>query len=85
VWIGSDSTHSLGDKETGGKAALPAWMAIAAALGPVEGARMPIPDDASLVSWHGHWVGRPRGVSAAPAWGSSPLPAFPTAPAPRRR
>jgi len=85
VWIGADSTHSLGDKETGGKAALPAWLAIAEALGPVEGARLPIPDEAALVSWGGRWVGRPRGVGASPAWGSSPLPAFPTAPAPRRR
>jgi penicillin-binding protein 1A len=26
VWIGYDNRQSLGDKETGGKAALPIWM-----------------------------------------------------------
>jgi membrane carboxypeptidase/penicillin-binding protein len=28
VWIGSDTVASLGDKETGAKAALPAWLQI---------------------------------------------------------
>lgn len=32
VWIGTDGTLSLGDKETGGKAALPAWIKLAEAI-----------------------------------------------------
>ena len=36
VWIGTDGTFSLGDKETGGRAALPAWIEIADALPAIE-------------------------------------------------
>jgi membrane carboxypeptidase/penicillin-binding protein len=61
VWIGSDTTQSLGDKETGGKTALPAWIRIAEALPYEKGERMPIPDEAVLMPWGGTWVGLPRG------------------------
>jgi penicillin-binding protein 1A len=81
VWIGSDGTNTLGDKETGGKAALPAWMRIVDALPHAEGERFPLPDDAMLVYVNGQWIGLPRD-SVAPAVlrtakvGREPLPAF---------
>lgn len=83
VWIGSDSQASLGDKETGGKSALPAWLEIVAVLGEEAGARFPIPDEAVLLPWGDQWVGLPRGsvprsllsVGAAPEAG--PLGDFP--------
>jgi penicillin-binding protein 1A len=62
VWIGSDTTASLGDKETGGKAALPAWLAIVEALPHEEGERFPLPDDVALVETAGSWAGIPRGA-----------------------
>ncbi|MBI2373753.1 MAG: PBP1A family penicillin-binding protein [Deltaproteobacteria bacterium] len=63
VWVGTDGTFTLGDKETGGKTALPAWMEIAAALEEVEGERFPIPDDAVFVPFDasGKWVAIRRG------------------------
>jgi penicillin-binding protein 1A len=62
VWIGSDTTASLGDKETGAKAALPAWLAIVEALPHEEGERLPVPDDVALVETVGSWAGIPRGT-----------------------
>lgn len=61
VWIGSDTTATLGDKETGGKNALPVWMEIIAALDEPDGERFPVPDDAILVRREGQWLGLPRG------------------------
>jgi penicillin-binding protein 1A len=61
VWIGTDGTHSLGDKETGGRAALPAWIEIIEALPHVEGERLAIPDDAVLVRADDDWVAFARG------------------------
>ncbi len=62
VWIGSDTTATLGDKETGAKSALPAWIAIVEALPHVEGERLPVPDDVALVETVGSWAGIPRGA-----------------------
>jgi penicillin-binding protein 1A len=62
VWIGSDTTASLGDKETGAKSALPAWIAIVEGLPNVEGERLPVPDDVALVETVGSWAGIPRGA-----------------------
>jgi penicillin-binding protein 1A len=81
VWIGSDGTQSLGDKETGGKAALPAWMRIVEALPHAEGERFPLPDEAILVQAGGQWVGLPRAAVPAsvlrrPTLGAAPLPDF---------
>lgn len=84
VWVGSDTTHSLGDKETGGKTALPAWMRIAEALDDVEGERFMMPDEAMLVNYGGQWVGLGRGRAPAGALPlravdpRAPLAAFPT-------
>ena len=62
VWIGSDTIASLGDKESGAKAALPAWLAIVEALPDAEGERLPVPDDVALVETVGSWAGIPRGT-----------------------
>jgi penicillin-binding protein 1A len=82
VWVGTDGTGSLGDGETGGKTALPAWLTIAAALPEPAGERLPLPSDAMLVPWEGEWVGFPRGavpesVLRGPRTVDGPLPAFP--------
>ncbi len=74
VWIGSDGTTSLGDKETGGKTALPAWMTIINALPHEAGERFALPDEAVLVQDGRTWVGRARG-DVKPG-GSAPLPTF---------
>ena len=67
VWIGSDTIASLGDKETGAKAALPAWLAIVDSLPGTEGERLPVPDDVALVETVGSWAGIPRGTIPAQA------------------
>jgi penicillin-binding protein 1A len=82
VWVGTDGTSSLGDSETGGKTALPAWIEIAEALPEVEGERFPMPEDAVLVPWNDVWVGLPRGqvpekLLRVDSVGAEPLPAFP--------
>ena len=61
VWVGSDGSGTLGDKETGGKASLPTWIAIAEAL-PEGPARFPIPDEAVMVTWAGQKVAVRRGT-----------------------
>jgi penicillin-binding protein 1A len=83
VWIGTDGTLSLGDQETGGKAALPAWIEIVNALPHVPGERFPIPDEAALVRFGDQWAGLPRAALAGElrgvgAVGPGPLPAFDT-------
>ncbi len=84
VWVGSDGSKSLGDKETGGRAALPAWMKIVNALPHVEGERFVVPEEAVLVSVGGEWLGFPRGdvpegyLASRPP-GRAPLPPFPGA------
>jgi penicillin-binding protein 1A len=91
VWIGTDGTFSLGDGETGGRAALPAWVRIADALPKVEGESLPLPDEAVLVpggeAVGNAWVGLPRGsvphalLALAPR-DAAPLPDFPAEPPP---
>lgn len=61
VWIGTDGTSSLGEKETGGKTALPGWVQIIQALPHVEGERFPVPDEAILVKSADRWFGLRRG------------------------
>jgi len=82
VWIGTDGTVSLGDQETGGRTALPAWREIVEALDQPEGERFPVPDDAVLVQSDLGWVGLarahvPRRTLPAADPGSAPLAAFP--------
>lgn len=84
VWVGTDGTHSLGDRETGGRTALPAWLKIVEALGSREGESLPIPDDAALLATDAGWVGVARGRIPArllpvAASGPAPLAAFPGA------
>jgi penicillin-binding protein 1A len=79
VWIGTDGTATLGDQETGGRAALPAWLSIMASLPEVEGERLPVPDDALIVASSEGWIGIPSGQAPAsalplPHLGDEPLP-----------
>jgi penicillin-binding protein 1A len=85
VWIGTDGTTSLGAGETGGRAALPAWIRIVRALGEEPGLQLPMPDQATLVRADGRWVPIARGHvprSALPRATprDEPLPAFGGAP-----
>lgn len=80
VWVGTDGTRALGDSETGGRTALPAWITIADALNE-EGARFQPPPEVALVPLGGQWVAVPRGKIPAsalsvPTLGDAPLPAF---------
>lgn len=80
VWVGTDGTHTLGDKETGAKAALPAWITIADAIqAPDE--RFTPPPEVALVPLDEQWVAVPRGRLPASALrvrplGAAPLPPF---------
>jgi len=80
VWIGTDGTTSLGPGETGGRAALPAWIRIVQALGEEPGLELPMPDEAVLVRHEGRFIPIARGhvprsvLPKAPS--DAPLPAF---------
>lgn len=63
VWIGTDGTQSLGDKETGGKAALPAWSRIMEALPNPPGARFPVPEGVVLLPVNDLWLAYKRGTA----------------------
>jgi penicillin-binding protein 1A len=81
VWIGTDGTQTLGDSETGGRTALPAWVAIADALPSQEGETFAIPDEAILVKSGDRWVGIDRGrvpsaVLKTPDPKGEPLPSL---------
>lgn len=82
VWVGTDGFASLGDKETGGRAALPAWSAIMAALPNVKGERFPVPADVVLLPYEGAWLGFKRGTAppslllVPPTDPRDPLPPF---------
>ena len=73
VWIGTDGTRTLGPAETGGKTALPAWMAIADALPDQAGQRLAVPPDVLFVPADGGLAALPR---AGAAVGAGPLPPF---------
>ncbi|MCA9490903.1 MAG: hypothetical protein KC621_13335, partial [Myxococcales bacterium] len=82
VWIGTDGVGSLGDRETGGKAALPAWIAIMDALPDQKGLMFPVPDDAVRVPTElgvlGFVRGQvPRDVLQVPHVDGGPLPMIP--------
>lgn len=76
VWVGTDGWRSLGDSETGGKAALPAWMAIVEALGETPGEIRAAPPESVWVPHQGEWVALVRGASGAEPDPTVPLPAF---------
>ncbi|MFN0062736.1 MAG: penicillin-binding protein 1A [Myxococcaceae bacterium] len=87
VWIGSDGPSSLGEKETGGRTALPAWVKIVDALPQPPTERFAVPDDATLVPWQTGWIGLARGKTPTsvlwlPPLGDAPLPGFGQAMAP---
>ncbi len=68
VWVGTDGTASIGDKETGGKAALPVWSTIMEALPNVPGERFPVPDDVLVLpapegTVGTEWLGYVRGTA----------------------
>jgi penicillin-binding protein 1A len=65
VWVGTDGTVSIGDKETGGKAALPAWSRIMEVLPNQAGERFPVPDDVVLAPYGKDWLGYVRGTAPA--------------------
>lgn len=82
VWMGVDDRSSLGRGESGGRAALPAWVDIVAALPSTQGQRFPIPDDVVQVPWHGEWIGVPAhnvppAVLSVQHPGLAPLADFP--------
>ncbi len=61
VWMGTDGTASIGDRETGGKTALPVWSRIMDALPNVAGERFPVPTEAMLLPVDGQWLAFARG------------------------
>ena len=83
VWIGTDGTHTLGPSETGGRAALPAWMTIADALPEPSGERRLPPPEVVLIPYEGQHIaiGRSR---AAKAVGARPTESFPEVPPPTK-
>lgn len=82
VWVGTDGQSSLGDKETGGKSALPMWSTIMGYLPNVQGERFPVPDGVMLLPWDKYWLAYdrhnlPPDVIDIPAFDPAlPLPPF---------
>lgn len=60
VWVGTDGQSSIGDKETGGKAALPIWSKVMEALPNVVGGRYVVPDEVVLLPLDKDWLGYTR-------------------------
>jgi penicillin-binding protein 1A len=60
VWVGTDGQSSIGDKETGGKAALPVWSKIMEFLPHEKGERFPVPDDVVLLPQDPYWLAYTR-------------------------
>ncbi len=82
VWVGTDGTGTLGERETGGKAALPAWISIVEALPDQQGLQFPVPDDAIRVQTAAGLLGFVRGEVPEEALpgarrGEGPLPVLP--------
>lgn len=83
VWVGTDGHRSLGDDETGGRAALPAWIRVMEHFPVRVGERLPVPDEAALVRDGDRWVALRRGavpgrvLPLAELPRANPLPPFP--------
>ncbi|TNE90522.1 MAG: PBP1A family penicillin-binding protein [Deltaproteobacteria bacterium] len=75
VWVGTDGVRSLGENETGGKAALPGWIQIAEALGEPENLRREAPPEVLWRAVGSEWVAIGRGKGDKRP-GSAPLPSF---------
>lgn len=82
IWIGTDGTRSLGDGETGGRAALPAWIRIVAALPSQPGERIPMPPEAMLIPWEAGTVVLDRATAPRHGFGGEALPPGPLPPFP---
>ena len=59
VWVGTDATYTLGDKETGGRAAAPAFKKVAESL-PAGRTTFAVPDDVVRVPHEGNTIGLRR-------------------------
>lgn len=57
VWVGRDDRRTLGFNEVGGRAALPAWKAIADALTEDPASKLSPPSDVLFLPWADRWVG----------------------------
>ncbi len=82
VWIGTDGVGTLGESETGGRSALPAWIKIVDALPDQQGLVFPVPDDAVRVPTELGTIGFVRGqvppnVLARLRASDEPLPELP--------
>lgn len=60
VWVGTDGQSSIGDKETGGKAALPIWSKVMEFLPNEQGKRFAVPEDVMLLPYDKLWLGYSR-------------------------
>ena len=60
VWVGTDGQSSIGDKETGGKAALPIWSKVMEFLPNEQGKRFAVPSDIVLLPYDKLWLGYAR-------------------------
>ena len=79
VWVGTDGTASIGDRETGGKTALPIWSQIMDALPGGAGERFAVPEEAALLPVGGQWLAfaREGGLPGLPVEdGGGVLPMF---------
>jgi penicillin-binding protein 1A len=81
VWVGTDGQSSIGDKETGGKTALPTWSTVMEALPNVPGERFPVPEAVVLLPADKGWLGYDRArppdeVLVLPPPSEDPLPPF---------
>lgn len=82
VWVGTDTPHPLGDRETGSRTAMPAWKIVMDHLGPPSAPALPQPPGAVRVPWQNELIGLSRQnlpdslVPRLPL-GDQPLPAFP--------
>ncbi len=61
VWVGTDGTVSIGERETGGKVSLPIWTAVMDALPNIPEERFAVPEGVSLLPVEDKWLGFVRG------------------------
>jgi penicillin-binding protein 1A len=75
VWVGYDSSQSLGDKETGARAALPIWMTVMKqAIVGHEEEKFPA-DEPRQIPYQPQWT---TAITAPPSTQTAPRPAAPT-------
>lgn len=81
-WVGTDGSGSLGDRETGGKCALPGWIKLVESLPDQKGIEFPVPDEAVRIQTDAGLLGFVRGHVPSKAMskvyaGQGPLPPLP--------